>query len=65
MMKTINELLNYFGEVKKEFKHIRFLTKKETYQVSLLVVACVVVFSVVFSLFDLIVSSLVRIIVGF
>ena len=65
MMKYIQELLNYFGEVKKEFKYIRFLSKKETYQVSLLVVVCVVIFSIIFSLFDLIVSNLIRFIVGF
>ena len=65
MIKSVNELLNYFAEVKKEFKYIRFLGKKETYQISLLVVVCVAIFSVVFSLFDLIVSNLIRFIVGF
>ncbi len=64
-MKAFSELLNYFGGVKKEFKHIRFLSKKEVYQISLMVIVCVIIFSIVFSFFDLIVSSLIRFVVGF
>jgi preprotein translocase SecE subunit len=64
-MKFASDLLNYFGGVKKEFKHIRFLSRKEVYQISLTVIICVVIFGVIFSIFDLIVSSLIRFIVGF
>lgn len=64
-MKHIKALLNYFSDVKKEFKYIRFLSKKETYQISLLVVISVIIFAIVFSLFDLVVSNIVKLVVGF
>lgn len=65
IMKSLAGLLNYFGQVKNEFKYIRFISKKELYQISILVLTCVVIFAVVFSLFDLLVSTVVKLIVGF
>ena len=65
MMKKLNSLIEYFGQVKAEFKYIRFLSKKEVYQISIVVLACVFIFSLVFSLFDLLVSTTVKFIVGF
>jgi preprotein translocase SecE subunit len=64
-MKFADGLLNYFSGVKKEFKHIRFLSRKEAYQISLMVVVCVIIFSIVFSIFDLILSGLIRFVIGF
>jgi preprotein translocase SecE subunit len=64
-MKLVADLLDYFGGVKREFKHIRFLSRREVYQISLIVIVCVVIFGVVFSLFDLLVSTFVRLVVGF
>jgi preprotein translocase SecE subunit len=63
-MKLATQLLNYFGDVKKEFKHIRFLSKKEVYQISLTVLIAVVLFSIVFSLFDLIINFFIRLVIG-
>jgi preprotein translocase SecE subunit len=58
-------LLDYLSGVKKEFKYIRFIGKKEVYQISLLVVVVVIVFSLSFSILDLGVSHLLKFIIGF
>ena len=65
IMISITKLLDYFEGVKKEFKHIRFIGKKEVYQISLLVTIAVTIFSIAFSIIDFAISNLVKIVVGF
>jgi preprotein translocase SecE subunit len=63
-MLLLPKLIDYFAGVKKEFKHIKFISRKEVYQISMLVIVAVFIFAFCFSMLDLIIRNLIRVIIG-
>jgi preprotein translocase SecE subunit len=55
MILKIKGLLKFFRETKLELKHIKFLTRKEVTQISVIVVIATVIVSIIFALFDVLI----------
>jgi preprotein translocase SecE subunit len=60
----IKKLFEYFGDVKKEFHKISFISRKDVQTGTIAVMVMILVLGLIFSLFDLIIRSFVLFVVG-